>query len=235
MNPDKLRPSARDAFPTPSALPIPIPLVDGQMRFTMKREVLGFLSLVMGVTSSFAALKQGDTAPDFKTQASLAGKEFTFSLRDALKKGPVVVYFYPAAFTGGCNLQAHTFAENHDKFAAAGASVIGVSLDSISRLNDFSADPQYCAGKLPVASDEKGEIAKSYDIKVADTYNGQAVAKMKDSRGNEVGHSMAERTTFVVAPDNKIVATIGGVAGDANADQALAVVQQLAAKRTAKN
>ena len=125
----------------------------------MKREVLGFLSLVLVVTSSFAALKQGDTAPDFKTQASLAGKEFTFSLRDALKKGPVVVYFYPAAFTGGCNLQAHTFAENHDKFAAAGASVIGVSLDSISRLNDFSADPQYCAGKLPVASDEKGEIA----------------------------------------------------------------------------
>ena len=77
----------------------------------------------------------------------------------------MVVYFYPAAFTGGCNLQAHTFAENHDKFAAAGASVIGVSLDSISRLNDFSADPKYCAGKLPVASDEKGEIAKSYDIK----------------------------------------------------------------------
>ena len=85
----------------------------------MKRRVLGFLSLVLAVTPSFAALKQGDTAPDFKTQASLAGKEFTFSLRDALKKGPVVVYFYPAAFTGGCNLQAHTFAENHDKFAAA--------------------------------------------------------------------------------------------------------------------
>ena len=146
----------------------------------MKRKVLGFLSLVLAVTPSFAALKQGDTAPDFKTQASLAGKEFTFSLRDALKKGPVVVYFYPAAFTGGCNLQAHTFAENHDKFAAAGASVIGVSLDSISRLNDFSADPKYCAGKLPVAADEKGEIAKSYDIKITDTYNGQAVARMKD-------------------------------------------------------
>jgi thioredoxin-dependent peroxiredoxin len=102
-------------------------------------------------------------------------------------------------------------------------------------LNDFSADPQYCAGKLPVASDENGEIAKSYDIKIADTYKGQAVATMNDSRGNEVGHSMAERTTFVVAPDNKIVATIGGVAGDANADQALAVVQQLAAKRAVKN
>jgi peroxiredoxin Q/BCP len=201
----------------------------------MKYKILGLLSLAMAATPSFAALKQGDTAPDFKTQASLAGKEFTFSLHDALKKGPVVVYFYPAAFTGGCNLQAHTFAENHDKFAAAGASVIGVSLDNISRLNDFSADPKYCAGKLPVASDEKGEIAKSYDIQVVDTYKGQAVATMKDSRGIEVGHSMAERTTFVVAADGKIVATIGGLGGDANAEQALTVVQQLAAKRTASN
>jgi peroxiredoxin len=201
----------------------------------MKLKVLGLLSLALAATPSFAALKQGDTAPDFKTQASLAGKEFTFSLQDALKKGPVVVYFYPAAFTGGCNLQAHTFAENHDKFAAAGASVIGVSLDSIARLNDFSADPQYCAGKLPVASDEKGEIAKSYDIKVTDSYKGQPIAKMKDSRGNEIGHSTAERTTFIVTPDHKIVATIGGVAGDANAEQALEVVQKLAAKRTAKN
>ena len=204
----------------------------------MKRthKVLGFLSFVLAATPGFAALKQGDSAPDFKAQASLAGKEFTFSLHDALKKGPVVVYFYPAAFTGGCNLQAHTFAENHDKFAAAGASVIGVSLDSISRLNDFSADPQYCAGKLPVASDEKGEIAKSYDIKITvTTGKGEEIAKMKDSRGQEIGHSVAERTTFIVTPDGKIVATIGGVAGDANAEQALAVVQKLAEKRTAKN
>jgi thioredoxin-dependent peroxiredoxin len=201
----------------------------------MKYQVLGALSLALTAAPSFAALKQGDTAPDFKAQASLAGKEFTYSLRDALKKGPVVVYFYPAAFTGGCNLQAHTFAEDHDKFAAAGASVIGVSLDSISRLNDFSADPRYCAGKLPVASDEKGEIAKSYDVKVTDTYKGQAVATMPDSRGQQIGHSTAERTTFVVAPDGKIVATIGGVAGDANAEQALAVVQQLAAKTAARN
>jgi len=204
------------------------------MKHTHK--VLGFLSFVLAATPSFAALKQGDTAPDFKAQASLAGKEFTYSLHDALKKGPVVVYFYPAAFTGGCNLQAHTFAEDHDKFAAAGASVIGVSLDSIARLNDFSADPQYCAGKLPVASDEKGVIAKSYDIKITETTSkGEAIAKMKDSRGNEIGHSVAERTTFIVAPNGKIIATIGGVAGDANAEQALAVVQQLAEKRTAKN
>src|SRR5580692_2081143 len=177
----------------------------------MKLRVFGLLWLVLTAAPSFAALKQGDIAPDFKTQASLAGKEFTFSLRDALKKGPVVVYFYPAAFTGGCNLQAHTFAENHDKFAAAGASVVGVSLDSIARLNDFSADPKYCAGKLPVASDEKGDIARSYDIKITDTYKGQAIATMKDSRGNEIGHSTADRTTFVLGSDGKVVATIGGI------------------------
>jgi peroxiredoxin len=200
----------------------------------MTHKVLGFIFLFAALPS-FASLKQGDTAPDFKAQASLAGKEFTYSLRDALKKGAVVVYFYPAAFTGGCNLQAHTFAENHDKFVAAGASVIGVSLDSIARLNDFSADPKYCAGKLPVASDEKGEIAKSFGVEVIDSYQGQAVAKMKDSRGNEVGHSMAERTTFIVGRDGKIVATIGGVEGDANAEQALAVVQRMAAKGTARN
>jgi thioredoxin-dependent peroxiredoxin len=201
----------------------------------MNRLLLAGLMSCAVSAQALAALPVGTAAPAFKTQASLAGKEFTYNLSSALKKGPVVVYFYPAAFTGGCNLQAHTFAENHDRFAAAGASVIGVSLDSISRLNDFSADPKYCAGKLPVASDEKGEIAKSYGVEVTDTYKGQAVAKMKDSRGDEVGHSMADRTTFIVAPDGKIVATIGGVAGDANADQALAVVQRLALKHTARN
>jgi thioredoxin-dependent peroxiredoxin len=201
----------------------------------MKKQMLALLSLALVIPASFAALKQGETAPDFKTQASLAGKEFTYSLHDALKKGPVVVYFYPAAFTGGCNLQAHTFAENHDKFAAAGASVVGVSLDSIARLNEFSADPQYCAGKLPVASDENGAIAKSFGVNVSETYKGQAVAKMKDSRGNEVGHSMADRTTFIVASDGKVVATIGGVAGDANAEQALDVIQKMSVKRTASN
>src|SRR5437868_15229930 len=81
-----------------------------------------------------AALKQGDKAPDFSAKASLAGKEFDYSLKAALKKGPVVVYFYPSAFTGGCNLEAHTFAENKEKFDAANATIIGVSSDSIARL-----------------------------------------------------------------------------------------------------
>jgi thioredoxin-dependent peroxiredoxin len=183
---------------------------------------------------AFAALKEGDSAPDFKAQASLAGKEFTFSLSEALKKGPVVVYFYPSAYTGGCNIQAHTFAEDHDKFAAAGATVIGVSLDSIARLDEFSADPAYCAGKLPVASDEKATISKSYDLKITDAYNGQAAAKMKDSRGTEIGHSFVERTTFIVTPDRKIVATVGGVSPTENVEKALQVVQQLAASHPSK-
>jgi peroxiredoxin len=201
----------------------------------MKHLILGCLLSTALTIPSFAALKSGDSAPDFKTQASLAGKEFTYSLRDALKKGAVVVYFYPAAFTGGCNLQAHTFAVNMDKFAAAGATVIGVSLDNISRLNAFSADPQYCAGKLPVASDEKGEIARSYGVEITDNYKGQPIAKMKDSRGDEIGHNIAERTTFVIAPGGKVIATVGGLPGDANAEKALAIVQEWAAKESVKS
>jgi len=171
-----------------------------------------------------AALKAGDAAPDFTAQASLNGKAFSYSLQDALKKGPVVVYFYPSAYTGGCNAQAHAFAENMEKFQAAGASVVGVSLDSIERLNDFSADPDYCAGKLAVASDAEGKIAKSYDLTVH-----QGKPGMKDSRGKEINHDFAERTTFLVTPDGKVAATIGGVSPTVNVDQALAAVEQLKA------
>jgi len=201
----------------------------------MKTVLFCCLLSAIGATSAFAALKEGDRAPDFNAQASLAGKEFTFSLNEALKKGPVVVYFYPSAYTGGCNIQAHTFAEDHDKFAAAGASIIGVSLDNIARLNDFSADPAYCAGKLPVASDEKGTISKSYELKVIDSYNGQAAATMKDSRGTEIGHSFVERTTFIITPDHKIVATVGGVSPTENVEKALEIVRQLTASVSTKS
>jgi len=174
------------------------------------------------VQPAFAALKEGDKAPDFKAPASLAGKEFNFALKDALKKGPVVVYFYPAAFTGGCNLQAHAFSENSDKFAAAGASIIGVSLDKIATLNQFSADPQYCAGKIPVASDADGKIAKSYELQVREAKPGA-----KNTRGDEIEHGFAERTTFVVTPTGKVAATIGNVSPADNVTKALESVQQL--------
>src|SRR5215813_7030878 len=156
----------------------------------MNRVVLAACLSCAVAVPALAALPQGAPAPAFTAQASLAGKEFKFSLADALKKGPVVVYFYPSAYTQGCNIQAHTFAENMDKFTAAKASVIGVSLDSIARLNDFSADPAYCAGKLPVASDADGAIAKSYQLKVR-----EGRAGMKDSRGKDIDHGFTERTT----------------------------------------
>jgi peroxiredoxin Q/BCP len=186
----------------------------------MKRLLLAGLLASVVVCSALASLHESETAPDFKAQASLAGNAFTFSLQDALKKGPVVVYFYPSAYTGGCNVQAHEFAVNHDKFTAAGASVIGVSLDSIARLNDFSADENYCAGKVAVASDSEGKIARAYGLVVRDT----AVGK-KDTRGIEINHGFAERTTFVVTPDGKIAATLSGLAPAANVAKALQVVQ----------
>jgi peroxiredoxin len=189
----------------------------------MNRLLLAGLAAAAVALPAAAALNKGDTAPAFKAQASLAGKEFSYSLADALKKGPVVVYFYPSAYTQGCNIQAHTFAENMDKFTAAKASVIGVSLDSIARLNDFSADPAYCAGKLPVASDADGSIAKSYQLSVR-----EGRAGMKDTRGKDIDHGFTERTTFVVTPDGKVAATIGGIAPDENVNQALKAVQELA-------
>jgi len=190
----------------------------------MKRVLLTCLISTAICLPALAALKDGDSAPDFTTQASLAGKEFKFSLKESLKKGPVVVYFYPSAYTQGCNLQARTFSVNQEKFAAAGASIVGVSLDSIERLNKFSADPEYCAGKFPVASDANGSIAKSYDLSVRE------IAGLKDTKGNEVDHGLAERTTFVVTPDGKIAAAIGGIKPDENVMKALEAVQQLKAK-----
>src|SRR5579871_3800009 len=126
--------------------------------------LFSFALVAIGGLPLIAALKVADKAPDFAAQASLAGKEFKFSLPDALKKGPVVVYFYPSAYTKGCDLEAHTFAQEKDKFDAAGATIIGVSADSIARLDQFSADPDYCAGKFPVASDADRKIATSYNL-----------------------------------------------------------------------
>ena len=192
----------------------------------MKRFLLGCVLTSALALPAFAALKAGDAAPEFTAPASLAGKTFSYSLKNALKKGPVVVYFFPSAYTGGCNIQAHTFAINSDKFAAAGATIIGVSLDSIARLNDFSADPDYCAGKFPTASDSDGKIAKSFDLMVSDAKPG-----MKDTRGIAIDHGFAERTTFIVSPNGSIAASIGGLKPADNVEQALTAVQALANKK----
>lgn len=130
-----------------------------------------------------AALKPGDKAPDFTTTATLAGQPFEFRLAEALKKGPVVLYFYPAAFTKGCTVEAHLFAEASDEFAALGATVIGVSKDDIETLNKFSVSE--CRSKFAVAADPDLAIARSFDAKVPLL-------------------SYADRTSFVILPDSTI-------------------------------
>ena len=196
----------------------------------MKKNLLLALAISAALcTPAFAALNPGDHAPEFSAPASLAGKEFHFSLRAALKKGPVVVYFYPSAFTGGCDLEAHTFAQDKDQFTAAGASIIGVSEDSIARLDQFSADPKYCAGRFPVASDPSGKVAASYGVTAVAGRPG-----LKDVRGAAIDHGFFARTTFVIGKDDKIVAEFSSKADHLtppeHVTKALAVVQQLAGK-----
>ena len=189
------------------------------------RALLCTLAL-LATPAAFAALKAGDPAPAFSAPASLAGKPFTYSLKEGLAKGPVVVYFYPSAYTSGCNIQAHEFSTRADQFAAAGATVIGVSLDSIERLNEFSADPDHCAGKLAVASDRDGKIARSFGLRVSDAQRGAT-----DTRGKEIDHGFTERTTFVVRRDGTVLAAVGGVSPEENVARALELVRKLSSSR----
>jgi thioredoxin-dependent peroxiredoxin len=195
----------------------------------MKKVLLTSLAAAILAFPAYAALEAGADAPKFTAQASLAGKEFTYSLEESLKQGPTVVYFYPSAYTQGCNIQAHTFAINMDKFKAAGASVVGVSLDNIDRLNDFSADPEYCAGALPVASDADGSIAASYNLNVRPA---PAAGGFKDTRGEEINHGFAERVTFIIGTDGKVVDTVvsnqdTGISPEQNVQKALEIVESL--------
>ncbi len=134
---------------------------------------------------AYAALDIGDTAPDFTIPAALGGKVYQFSLADSLKKGPVVLYFFPAAFSEGCSIEAHEFAEAADKFAALGASLVGVSGDDIETLTKFSV--QACQSKFPVASDRTQAVMKSFD----------AVMQTRPEYAN--------RISYVIAPDRSIV------------------------------
>jgi peroxiredoxin len=145
----------------------------------------------------------GTRAPDFTTQATLAGKPFTFSLADALRTGPVVLYFYPAAFTKGCTIEAHDFAEATDKFKALGATVIGVSHDPIDTLNKFSVSE--CRSKFAVASDADLKITKAYDARLLIT-------------------SYSNRTSYVIAPDGKIIYEYSALDPDKHVENTLAAV-----------
>jgi len=140
-------------------------------------------ALLFCTAPAFAALPVGAPAPTFSTQASLAGKEMPFDLAKALKKGPVVLYFYPAAFTTGCTIEAHDFAEATSEFRKLGATVIGVSADPIEVLDKFSVSE--CRNKFAVASATPQVIA-DYDVKLATS-----------ARSN--------RTSYVIAPDGKVI------------------------------
>lgn len=189
----------------------------------------GALAALLAVPA-WSALDAGAAAPDFTATASLAGKDFTFSLQKALAKGPVVVYFFPAAYTGGCDLEAHTFAQDHAKFDQAGATIIGVSADSIGRLNQFSSDPNYCAGKFAVASDPDGKVATQYGLKMHPPQPG-----VIDVTGKQVTHGFFPRTTFVIDRAGKIVKVLSSEADHLTPDQhvkdSLAIVQKLQAGR----
>src|SRR5580692_7521668 len=195
----------------------------------MKKVLLGVGLSLLICLPVLAALKVGEMAPDFKARGSLGGKEFDFSLQAALKKGPVVVYFFPSAYTKGCDLEAHTFSQEKDKFDAAGATIIGVSADSIARLDRFSADPDFCAGKFPVASDTDKKIAASYNLAT-----NPAKAGMMDVKGDAIDHDFIERVTFVIAKDHKIIAAFSskddGISPDQHVAKSLEIVQHLSSK-----
>jgi peroxiredoxin len=189
--------------------------------------ILGFsLFIAQNGFAQSEMLSKGSKAPLFTTKASQSGNEFNFSLKKALAKGPVVVYFYPSAYTGGCDLEAHTFAEYMDTFAKAGATIIGVSADDIQRLKSFSSDPAFCAGKFPVASDPGGEIAAKYGLKLNPPQPG-----MKDVRGEPVTHGFIPRTTFVINKKDQIVAVFSSQADhltpDEHVKKSLEIVKQL--------
>src|SRR5882672_8376078 len=162
------------------------PLEAGSRRRSrMNKFIISACVAALVATPAFASLQVGAKAPDFAAAASMAGKQFNFALADALKKGPVVLYFYPAAFTPGCTIEAHNFADAMDDFQKVGATVIGVSHDSISTLDKFSLTE--CRSKFPVAADTSGRIMRSYDA----VYRGDP--------------DYADRVSHVIAPDGHVL------------------------------
>ena len=172
----------------------------------MRRSLISALATALVAVPVFAALPDGTKAPDFATDASLAGKTFHFSLAEALKKGPVVLYFYPAAFTPGCTVEAHEFAEATSKFQELGATVIGVSHDPIAKLNQFSVSE--CRNKFAVASDADGSVMKEYD----------AVLPQKPDYAN--------RTSYVIAPTGQVIYSYTNLSPEDHVANTLAAVKK---------
>lgn len=170
----------------------------------MKKFILTAL-LAVGVlaTPALAALNVGADAPDFTLHGYLAGKPFTFNLNKALKSGPVVLYFFPAAHTAGCNLEAHLFAEAADDFKKQGATVIGVTAGNIDQLQVFSTETEHCAGKFPVAADPDLVVAKQYGA-------------------TWMLPGMSSRTSYVISPDHKVVFAYSEVSATKHVEQTMA-------------
>lgn len=156
----------------------------------------------LAASPTLAALPVGARAPDFSAPATLAGKRFDFSLRQALKKGPVALYFYPKAFTQGCTIEAHQFAEASDDFNRLGATVIGVSADDMATLDKFSLSE--CGGKFAVASADP-KLIDRYDVKFPE-------------------HALSNRTTYVITPDHKIIWAFTALKPDGHVSGALKAV-----------
>ncbi|MFO1124389.1 MAG: peroxiredoxin [Methylocystis sp.] len=160
-------------------------------------------------TSALAALKPGDVAPDFTIEAAQAGKDFSFSLRQALEKGPVILYFYPKSFTSVCTVEAHEFAEAMEEFAALGASVIGVSSDKIATQREFSS--KECRDKFPVGADPEFKVINAYD----------AAFKIPVA-----GAMFANRISYVIAPDGKILSVVEDSGATKHIQNALVIVKR---------
>ncbi|MEJ8813331.1 peroxiredoxin [Variovorax ureilyticus] len=173
------------------------------------------MALVLGAAApAGAALDVGQRAPAFSAPAALGGKPFTYSLSTALARGPVVVYFFPAAFTQGCSIEAHAFAEAIDQFAALGATVIGVSTDDIDTLAKFSS--QACQGKFPVASDADKTISKSFD----------AIMQTRPD--------YATRVSYVIAPDGTVAAQYQSLNPEKHVEKMLDGVRALPRRAAAR-
>ena len=156
-----------------------------------------------------AALQPGASAPDFKLQAALAGKPMTFSLQQALQKGPVVLYFFPAAFTKGCTLEAHDFAEATDDFKKLGATVIGVTAGNVEQVGKFSQ--LECRNKFAVAADPGAKVAGEYQTQM-----------------QMGGKTVSDRTSYVIAPDGKILLSYTDRNPDAHIQKTMDAVKQYA-------
>lgn len=158
------------------------------MRVMKNAGIILALCLGLSATCAHAALRPGDSAPDFDVPAAIGGKDFTFSLSEALKKGPVVLYFYPKSFTRGCTIEAHEFAERYDDFVAAGADLIGLSSDAIEVQREFST--KECRDKFPVGADPSLSVIRAYDA--------------KREKPSASGEALADRISYVILPDGKV-------------------------------